>query len=66
MKKALTHQGQHNEPTCSQQHWKFKILASVLFLQNFADAKFRENKPLTKWRNHCLLMQVNYVLVLNC
>ena len=28
------------------------IFVRVLFLRNFAYAKFRENKDLPKWRNH--------------
>ena len=30
-----------------------EIFAMVLFSRNFAAAKFRENKSLAKWRNHC-------------
>ena len=29
-----------------------KIFARILFSQNFAYAKFRENKILLKWRDH--------------
>ena len=40
--------------------------ARVLFSRNFAYAKFRENKILAKWRNHChSLMKVNHVIVTN-
>ena len=40
-----------------------EIFARVLYSQNFAYAKFRENKILVK--SHCpLLIQVNHTLVL--
>ena len=32
-----------------------EIFARVLFLGNFSYAKFRENKILTKWRNHSVV-----------
>ena len=31
------------------------IFAMVLFSLTFADAEFRENKTLAKWRNHFVL-----------
>ena len=38
-----------------------EIFGRVLFAQNFADAKIRENIILPKWRNHCrLLIYVNH------
>ena len=43
-----------------------EIFARDLFSQNFADAKFRENNTLGKWRNHCrILMDVTHALVAN-
>ena len=32
-----------------------EIFARVLFLRNFAGAKFRENKSLAKWRNQSVV-----------
>ena len=32
-----------------------EIFARVLFLRNFADAEFRENKTLAKWRKLFLI-----------
>ena len=32
-----------------------EIFTRTLFLRNFAYAKFRENKNLTKWQNHSVL-----------
>ena len=33
-----------------------EIFVRVLYLRNFAYAKFRENKILKKWRNYCRLL----------
>ena len=32
-----------------------EIFARTLFSRNFAYAKFRENKTLAKWQNHCFV-----------
>ena len=32
-----------------------EIFARTLFSRNFAYAKFRENKTLTKWQNHSVV-----------
>ena len=32
-----------------------EIFARVLFSRNFADAAFRENKTLAKWRKLCVI-----------
>ena len=32
-----------------------EIFARVLFLKNFADVKFCENKTLIKWQNHSVV-----------
>ena len=46
---------------CSTYTVNSEIFARVLFSR-----KFRENKILVKWRNHChLLMKVNHVIVAN-
>ena len=36
----------------------FRHFAWVLFLRNFADAKFCENKTLMKWRNRSVFYYV--------
>ena len=33
-----------------------EIFVRILFAQNFAYAKFRENKTLAIWQNHCRLL----------
>ena len=33
----------------------WEIFARVLFLRNFAYAKFRENEALAKWRDHSVI-----------
>ena len=35
---------------------KFGSFREVLFSRNFSHAKFRENKIIAKWRNHCYLL----------
>ena len=35
---------------------KFGSFREVLFSRNFSHAKFRENKIITKWRNHSVVL----------
>ena len=41
-----------------------KIFARVWFSRNFADAKFRENKTIAKWRNHSFVYWCSWKIML--